>query len=162
MENHISSSYHADKEGIINVCQQVDCIQLCQGISLENRDYYRQEHIIEEVIKLHDEEKVRRILRSTKCLMVSKLHSRNYPNCTVCQRLTVRYRKSNTADAAMSFPTNTEETIRSLLPNATEDMIYFILSQVTNSNKAVKTQHRWDMKIISVCLGQKKKIVCFR
>lgn len=129
--NNINDSFVPDKEGIQNVCKQVDCLQLCQGILLNNRDFKRQNHIIEELLNCCGKDiSHARILRSAKCQMVSRFDSRERQNCVKCQRIVVHYTEKKDGDEKEKQ--TTEDIIKSLMPSASENLITFVLSKVNN------------------------------
>ena len=77
--NFMLSSFQVTKESIKNVCKQIDLIQVCQGIPLNNRDYKRADHIIEEILSYNNDENGYRVLRSTHCKMVANFIGKGHP-----------------------------------------------------------------------------------
>ena len=151
----IKDTFGSTCQEIASVFEIVDKIQLCQGISLDGLKYVRKNHITEELLKINDEKAVR-VLRSTKCKMVSAFVGRQRPNCRTCQTMTVHYESdledsNSTALNTEESVQNTEESIRKLMQNVTEELLTLIISQVKNS--ANSHQNRWNQRIISECLN---------
>ena len=142
---HISPLYRPSHQGILEVLQQVSSIQLCQGIPVKNKNYKPHSNILHETISEEGEEN-KSILRSRLCKQNALFNSRKIPNCTTCQRLTVNVQETATAPSVI-------DTLKSLMPTATEATITFLAAQVTNSQKQCNNQNRWDTTTINECLN---------
>ena len=154
----ISSSYNIDKDGINLVCHLVDNLILCQGRRIKGKITDSRYHVIEIISPEGDENTANRYLKSVKCMRVVSVLSRSYI-CRMCLKMTIsnipkddRKDKDNLEDNVKTSQRPTADDFRKLIPNASPEMIEFLLSQAINSSVNDLRGRRWSRKIISTCL----------
>ena len=138
----ISGRFSSDPDGIANVCKQVDAVKICQGVMVENKQYKKQEHTLHE--RLTYKNKNIQIIRNINCKLVVSLTLRKHPHCNACRRMVVNYEEKKTENNEELSP---EETLRKLMPNASQNTIEMMLAQITNSPGASKRRNRWHKSI---------------
>ena len=144
---NISGKFVPNSEGIASVCRQIGSIKICQGVIADKKQYKKQEHILHERLTYNNTQI--QILRSVNCKLVVSLTGRKHPHCNACRRMVVHYEdETPNSDAPSS-----EDILHSLMPNASQNAIQMMLSQITNSNGTDKRQNRWHKSIVSECLN---------
>ena len=147
-EIQISGKFVPNPDGIANACKQIDAIKICQGIIVDKKQYKKQEHILHERLTCNNNQV--QVLRSVNCKLVVSLTGRKHPHCNACRRMVVHYEEKTPKN---SEDLSTEDTLRRLMPSASQTAIQMMLSQITNSNGANKRKNRWDKSIVSECLN---------
>lgn len=144
--NYIAGTYCLTCEGIKEVLEQVNCIQLCQGITIKKHNYIPHSNIQQELLTKQGDENINHnIVRSKLCKQFAILNNRQIPNCTTCQRLTIKYPENTPKPSVV-------DTLRNLVPTASDATLTFLASQVNNAQNKCSNQNRWDSTTINECL----------
>jgi hypothetical protein len=155
----ISSKFEFCKESVESVCQSVLLLRLCEAETVSGSVVVSRYHTVEN-FKVNDKQE--RKIRSVMCNTVVSVNSLSNV-CRKCQKMTFGQAKSETnkeniksTESERAIPkdkakTVTKDDIKNLIPNATDEMLELLLSQVQNTSRNPQGR-RWSQAILNVAL----------
>jgi hypothetical protein len=151
---HVNNIYGCNQKSISDVCVIVQRLRLCQGVEAK-KVHMNDKVIVDFWTKSGDENYGKRSVRSSKCPRVLKLGS-IASFCRVCRQVPHNNPlppiNQSTPEATPNRTGLSKADIQRLVPNASESLIDFILTQLLIANNTNAKSNRWPKAVLQSCM----------